>query len=487
VATRPNTAAISRRAPPTFVLLAVIFGAALGVRLAYLASDPHPRQVSLVEGEMAHNIVAHGRWFEINERAALIVARRADDRTIDPGASGYQGLDDNPLWRPEVGQPVGSAAILAGLWQFTSGERYLPLQILQALVDAFMAIVVYWVTLHLFKRRLAATAAGLIYALYPPLAFETTIPYTDIWAADFAVAIAALYLKADLSTHRWRWLVACGLTTGIGLYFRPNLLILPVAMALVGTFRAGWRESLRKVITIVALACLLLVPWTIRNFNDFHAFTPTRTGVGQTLWEGLGELHNNFGAVRNNGATAAEVHRTHPGLVVESPAYDNVLLGWAIRAIVHHPFHYAELLAYRTAQAAWLYEPEWMSAPSTPLAYNGGPAAFVIHKPLSLIEDALDPMILLAAGLTLALTWRRWRQEHAMLIAIALATLVPYILILVQPRYVLPAEFVYFIWVGLGIDVLGHQLLSRLQSHGSSARVVRPSRSGVFVRAARRV
>lgn len=133
---------------------------------------------------------------------------------------------------------------------------------------------------------------------------------------------------------------------------------------------------------------------------------------------------------------------------------------------MRHPLYYAKLLAYRVAQTVWLYEPEWMSAPTTLSAYEREPLALVVDRPVSFVEDALNAVIMLAAALALFLTGRRWRREHAMLIVVVLATLGPYLLILVQPRYVLPAEFVYFIWIGLGVDVLGGSLLSRLRHRG---------------------
>ncbi len=60
--------------------------------------------------------------------------------------------------------------------------------------------------------------------------------------------------------------------------------------------------------------------------------------------------------------------------------------------------------------------------------------------------------------LALGLTWRRWRAQHVVLIAVVLATLAPYILIQVLPRYLPSASFAYLIWIGLGVNVLAERL-----------------------------
>src|ERR1041385_1736936 len=89
----------------TRLALLVIVLIGLGVRGAYLASDPYPNPQTLLEGEMAHNIVAHGRWLEIDEGVNPALTRRAEreHRLIDP--SEYSRLHGRPLWQAEVFQP----------------------------------------------------------------------------------------------------------------------------------------------------------------------------------------------------------------------------------------------------------------------------------------------------------------------------------------------------------------------------------------------
>jgi hypothetical protein len=220
---------------------------------------------------------------------------------------------------------------------------------------------------------------------------------------------------------------------------------------------------------VSAISLLFVVPWTIRNYDDFHRFIPIRSGLGQTLWEGLGQLHNDFGATfGSTGPTAPEalVAREHPGLAVESPAWDSVLEHKAIAAIEQHPLFYGELLGYRIALATVrAFDPSWMQRGATsPFAYAAGPIAFAIARPLNLLEALLEPAVFVLAMLTLGLTWRRRKREHLVLIAVVLATVVPYIFLLVSPRYIRPAAFAYLCWIGLGADLLIERVASKVRS-----------------------
>jgi 4-amino-4-deoxy-L-arabinose transferase-like glycosyltransferase len=444
-------------------MLVVIVVAGIGVRLSYLASDPHDPKSESIDGELARNIVA-GRGFVMNEHARgyLFERRQHGSGLIDPATVNYAPLDRNAEWVPEIIESPGGGALLAGVWEITGSEYYLPMQILQAVLDACFALLIFRISMRLFKRRTAALAAAALYAVYPPIAWQTTVIYDDIWAVDFTIAILAVYLEAISSPHRWLWLLACGLLTGAGVYFRQNLAILPVVLALATLPGQGWRRALGNGLVPTAIALLIVVPWTIRNYEDYHAFIPTRSGLGLVMWDGLGEIHNDFGADWNDDVTRAEVRRLRPHLRPESPAWDNFLLEhFVIPTIEHHPFFYAEVVARRVAVSTLLtYEGAWMHSGVTlpRMRTLASFASFSIGHPLALLEDALQPAVFLLAMLTLGLTWRRWRRQHTILIAFALSVLLPYIAVHFEARYILPVACAYLIWIGLGIDLLAERV-----------------------------
>lgn len=451
------------------MLLAIVL-VAIGIRFTYTATTGHSFVMDSLEGQLAHNIVADGRWFARNAGAEVHIQTLSEKRKrlLDPASIDYKGINKPGEWFPEISESVGAGVVIAGLWAITGDERYVQIQILQSIIDGLAALLVYWIAMQLFKRRRPAMIAAALYAIYPPIAWQAVNPYNDTWAVDFTVAIVALYLLALRSDHRWRWLIACGVCAGIGAYFRPSLLLIAPALALATVFSTGWREALRRIVITTAVASLLLVPWTIRNYDEFHAFIPTRAGFWVTMWGGFNETAN--GGIFTANALIAKIHQVRPELVVETPAWDSYAKHYVVETIEHDPLWYVKLLAHRLAIATvWQWEPYWMHLEAG--HYKGSLVAFAVSHPLDTLEDLLEPAVFLLAMLGLGLTWRRNRQQQAILVALVLAVLVPYLAIHVEARYLLPAVPAYFIWIGLGADRLIEGVVAR--SRRTTSRMAR--------------
>jgi 4-amino-4-deoxy-L-arabinose transferase-like glycosyltransferase len=446
----------------TWVLLALIFAASLGVRLLYLASDPHDWRGQSYFSELAHGLET-GHGFSMNEVATRYMLGRSKSthRLVEPASVDYAYFDKHGEWQPEIVEPVGGGLLMAGVWAIAGNGYYLPMQVFQAIVDALCVLLIFRISMRLFKRRNAALLAAALYAVYFPIAWQTTIIYNDIWAVDFTIAIVAAYLEAVNSAHRWRWLLVCGLLAGVGIYFRPHLLILPAVLALATLSVAGWRRTLGRALVTTAIALALLVPWTIHSYRVFHTFTLSRSGLGSVMWVGLGELPNSFGAdATKDEYIIAKIHGERPGLRPYSPAWDSFLLKhWVIPTIEGHPLYYGRIIARRSARSTLLaYDGTWMHGVTLPRGRSlASFASFAVGHPLADIQDAFQPFIFLSAMLTLGLTWRRWREQHIFLIAVMLFVLVPYIITWYEARYVLAAACAYVVWIGLGIDLLAER------------------------------
>jgi 4-amino-4-deoxy-L-arabinose transferase-like glycosyltransferase len=422
----------------TRVVLAIIVAVAMLVRVGFLLADPHPYADSGLaadSAEMARQIDQHGRWFESNLVALnqLGNLQNATHQLISPARVDFSAADAHPQYQPQILQPVGEAVVLAAVWKVT-GEHWLPYQLLAIVVDSLMTLLVFYIGLTLFGRRRAALLGALLYAVFPPIAWLTTIPHADMWAVDFTLLITALLLRARAAPGRFVWLAAAGVAVGLGAYFRPGVLLIAPIVALATVGRGHWREALRLGAVPTVIALLILVPWTIRNANVFHRFIPVRIGVGQNLWEGLGEVHNNFGAVLDDAATYQQVHAVRPNLMYGTPAYDSFLETLATRTIRAHPGFYVKLMGKRLVDSTVLLQnTDWA----------GGP-----------LPKALEPLLFVISALTVLLTWRPFWRSHLILLAVLVATLLPYLFLHVEARYLLPASFAYLLWTALGADLL---------------------------------
>lgn len=432
---------------------------ALAVRVGFLLHDPHPYADSGLaadSAEVARQIDDHGRWFASNLTALnqLGNLQNAEGRLLDPAAIDFRAADANPQYQPEILQPIGESVVLAGVWKIT-GKHWVAYQLLMIVIGSLLTLLVYYIAISLFGRRPAAYLAAGLYAVYPPVAWLATIPHLDAWAVDWTLAIAALLLRAREVDAPMPWLVPAGVAAGIGTYFRPGVLLIAPFVAIALLSRSGWRRALRFGAIPTLIAALLLVPWTIRNENVFHRLIPTRTGDGQALWEGLGELPNNFGAVLDDGATYKQVHDVRPDLVYGTPAYDAFLESWGIRAVRNHPGFYVKLMGKRLIDStALLRNTDWAGNVLSPGQSGLSLGSYIRHRFGNFLAIVLEPFLFLVSVITIVLTRRRYGREHLLLIALVIATLFPYLFLHLEPRYILPASFAYLIWTALGIDRL---------------------------------
>ena len=80
---------------------------------------------------------------------------------------------------------------------------------------------------------------------------------------------------------------------------------------------------------------------------------------------------------------------------------------------------------------------------------------------LALPLGVFEPLLFVLAVLAAIWTRRRFGESHLLLASVVVATLAPYLLLHVEPRYVLPASFVYLIWLALGIDLIAERRAER--------------------------
>jgi 4-amino-4-deoxy-L-arabinose transferase-like glycosyltransferase len=456
-------------------VLALIFLLTLATRFAYYAPDPIPTTGPWVNGAMAHNIVSDGRWFQVNANAgpnfSFIALTPHVGHLVAPDEANLVYADAHPRWEPFIWEPVGEAALLAGVWEIVGTQSYAADVVMKIVLDAFAALLVYRIAMRLFKRQRAALAAGLLYALYLPIAAIVINPSRDFWSLFFTIAVLAVYLETINSRRPTRWLVALGLVTGVGLYFDPGALLLPGALALTSIGATGWRTALCRALVPTAIAALLTIPWTIRNYNDFHTFVPIRTGLGTALWQGLAELPNPYGPTRTDYATYELARGVRPPIRWQTPASDAYLESRALAVIEHHPLFYLKTVAHRV----WIttlgeVDLEWASRrTTTPFAYARGPIAYAIERPSQFLQVMLVPLVFLLAMVSLGCTWLRYKSAHLPLIAMALAVGVPYILVNAEPRYTMPMSIAYLIWIGLGADLLLARIGVRREARGRLA------------------
>jgi len=237
--------------PKYFLLLTL---AALALRLLFYLKFPHIEGDSLIYGDIARNWLDHGIF----------------------------GLTHADGVRPTLIRLPGYPAFLAACFALFGREHYHAVLLVQIAVDVLTCFFVADLARRTVSAR-AARFAFLLAALCPFTANYTVAPLAETLSVFF-VAVALDAAAAGLGAigeerfawGTWAW---CGVAVGCGILLRPDGGILLIAIGLY----LGWamRKKPAQHISLIAAGVLVLaislaplVPWTIRNWRDFHRFQP---------------------------------------------------------------------------------------------------------------------------------------------------------------------------------------------------------------------
>jgi len=152
-----------------------------------------------------------------------------------------------------------------------------------------------------------ASAAGWLWALFPN---AVLIPFEWIWDTSLSALLAAALLWATLrvaESHRVRdwcfygflWGFAVLTNPAIGLPF-PVLLAWAAYRNRTNEQKLGW---LVRSVLAASVAVLCCVPWTVRNYIEFHKFIPMRSNFSFELYIGNNENYDDQNRTRPGAIT----------------------------------------------------------------------------------------------------------------------------------------------------------------------------------------
>ncbi len=228
--------------------------AALALRLSFFFRYSHITGDSLIYGEIARNWLEHGIY----------------------GLTHADGV--RPTWIRLPGYP----AFLAVCFKLFGVEHYNAVLLLQIGIDVCSCFVVADLARRTVSNRAAKWAFALA-ALCPFTANYTVAPLAETLSIFFAAAAldaaVAAFMQVEEGSSAWKAWTVCGVAVAAGILLRPDGGILLAAIGAYLLWRlakdADHRVQLFWAGTLVVVISLApLVPWTLRNWRDFHRFEP---------------------------------------------------------------------------------------------------------------------------------------------------------------------------------------------------------------------
>jgi len=154
-------------------------------------------------------------------------------------------------------------------------------------LSAGNCVLLYLFARDLFSRRMGIVA-GFMAAVYPPLYIYDGWLYTESLFTFLLLAVCyCVYrIQRDEGRRKRLWIL-CGVLLALLSLTRPNGVAIIALVALWAIFlkrrKVLRKGTLKNVVLTVLIACILIAPWTMRNYIVSHSFVPVATGDGTVL------------------------------------------------------------------------------------------------------------------------------------------------------------------------------------------------------------
>ena len=312
---------------------------------------------------------------------------------------------------PTIGRAPAWPTVIAIIY-YIAGPQNLYARYFLCLLGAGTCVLLYLLVSALFNRRIGVFA-GILAALYPGLYIYDGWLYSEsLYTFLLLACIYSLYqLQQSAQT---RWAVFSGVLLGLLSLTRPNGIAI-IALALLWVliigkiFHWSWRSIARNAVLLLIIPCVIIAPWTVRNYTVAHVFVPIAIGDGTVL---AGAYNDRVLPVSDVQGQWVSALRTHPDIakaygVCSDAVCDNrrdgALKQSAVQWVLHHKRELPYLLSLHFVK---------MWAPITPeadLPMNQFPHRSASQLVMNLLEIVSIPLFLLAA-LGLWATRRKWRD-----------------------------------------------------------------------------
>jgi 4-amino-4-deoxy-L-arabinose transferase-like glycosyltransferase len=202
---------------------------------------------------------------------------------------GYSSPWANTPLAPTAVEPPVYSYVLAGIFKLAGVYSYSSLWI-AIIVNAVLSAITAVLILKIGKRDFGPAVGVLAAWVWSCWLYEAAVA-VRLWESSLAALLltTALLMLPELRTSRsaGRWLLF-GALAGIAALTNTTLLaIFPCFWLWLWIDGRRSRYACGKqILASVGVFVLMLLPWTIRNYEVFHRLMPLRDNLGLELWLG---------------------------------------------------------------------------------------------------------------------------------------------------------------------------------------------------------
>lgn len=377
--------------------------------------------------------------------------------------------------------PPGYGLFLSSVYA-SIGRNPAYIEIIQALLAAISAVLIFFIALELFNRTIAFIAAFVV-AISHHLAYYSVLLLPDAVVPVFIMAGTLLMIRAcRIGWHKEKgyWeIVGAGIFYGLACWLRTDVLLIWTFWVLIFILlRNSFVNPLKRALLLAFVTMLMISPLTVRNYRLYGEFIPISIGSGIILQEGVAESDPSLKLPAKDAETMQWEAKTYnkpeytQGLMTPDGIFrDSERTKRAMGIILSRPFWYTgvmfgrlDLMMKYSAHASLIRselpndQKDVLEGYRAKKGSFSGQVSYYLEKGSYL--DLLRPLlrglqrifkeglfVLLIVGLIVALkNYRSW----LLLMIVPLYYFASHIVMHVEFRYVLPAHYLLFIFYSVG-------------------------------------
>ena len=345
-----------------------------------------------------------------------------------------------------AGRAPGYPLFLAGCYALGL-DTPRAIHLIQAIVGAATCLLIWLLGRQLYGDAVGLVAGGIC-AIYPFFIYYTgTVLSETLFIAGFVGFLLCLVhagrrLGQSLK-KRLLWAAAAGLVAGLLVLLKSSLLLFPFFLLPFWLIQAEARKKAAlSWVVMIAVMCVALSPWVIRNYRLYDRLIPTTLQVGPSLYEA-----NSPFATGGPAMDRIDWVEVRGGRMMSEVEHNAFFKNEAVRYIREHPGRFLAL-AFEKARRFWNVVPNY--APSNRSAQK-------LYAATSLLS--YFPIMLLAL---LGLVLRRGQTKALLLLLPPVVYFAALHMVFVgSTRYRTPIMLFIILIAAAGLETMWERLRSR--------------------------
>lgn len=175
-------------------------------------------------------------------------------------------------------------ALFSALSHIITNNNYFILELVQVALAALTCFLVYLIGKKIFNEK-AGLVAAFLAATHPGLIVYSTKIHEMVLVAFLIAIIAWLIISLDWTKKGSNFFV--GILIGIGVLTRPTVIFfIPAYFLYIWVSSHRFRDSLIPGLITVAAVIMVILPWTVRNYNIHKRIIFITTSSAEHFWRG---------------------------------------------------------------------------------------------------------------------------------------------------------------------------------------------------------